>query len=105
MNGIVNDKSKSIFEWLNWLSIKWNNYEPFLDFEDGSDPKEVAEKFVDLNRIEFLHLFESLDKDDLDVLDQMQKLTESESHVFKMIHDQIDYLNKVKYVDFNKREY
>ena len=105
MNGIVNDKSKSIFEWLNWLSIKWNNYEAFLDFQDGSNPKEVAEKFVDLNRIEFLHLFESLDKDDLDVLDQMQKLTESESHVLKMIRDQIDYLNKVKYVDFNKREY
>ena len=105
MNGIVNDKSKSIFEWLNWLNNKWNKYEAFLDFEHGSNPKEVAEKFVDLNRIEFLQLFESLDKDDLDALDQMQKLTESEALVFKMIRDQIDYLNKVKYVDFNKRDY
>ena len=105
MSRIVNDKSKSIFDLLNWLNNKWNNYEAFLAFEEGSDPKEVAEKFVDLNRIEFLNLFESLDKEDLDVLDQMQKLTESESHVLKMIRDQIDYLNKVKYVDFNKREY
>lgn len=104
MNGIVNDKSKSIFEWLNWLSIKWNNYEAFLDFEDGSDPKEVAEKFVDLNRIEFLHFFESLDKDDLDVLDQMQKLTESEFHVFKMIKDQINFRKKVRFVDFQKNK-
>ena len=104
MNGIVNNNSKSTFEWLSWLSTKWNSYEAFLEFKDGSNPKEVAEKFVDLNRIEFLKLFESLDKDDLDMIDQLQKLTESESHVFKMIRDQIDYLNKVKYVDFNKRD-
>ena len=104
MNGILNDKSKSIFEWLDWLSNRWNNYEAFLDFNEGSDPKEVAEKFVDLNRIEFLQLFETLDKDDLDALDQMQKLIESESHVYKMIRDQIDYINKVKYVDFNKKK-
>ena len=105
MNGIVNDQSKGILEWMNWLSNKWNNYEAFIDFEKGANPKEVAQKFVDLNRLEFLELFQSLDKDDLDALDQMQKLTESESHVFKMILEQIDCLNKVKYVDFNKREY
>ena len=104
MNGIVNDKPKSIFEWLNWLNNKWNNYEAFIDFKDGSDPKEVAEKFVDLNRIEFLNLFESLDKEDLDILDQMQKLTESEFHVFKMIRDQIQFRKKVRFVDFKKKQ-
>jgi len=35
-------------------------------------------------------------------LDQMQKLTESEFHVFKMIRDQIRFRKKVRFVDFKK---
>jgi len=35
-------------------------------------------------------------------LDQMQKLTESEFHVFKMIKDQISFRKKVKFIDFKK---
>ena len=104
MNVFVNKEKKCIFEWLSWLNNKWNNYEAFIDFKHGINPKEVAENFVDLNRIEFLQLYDSLDKEDLDALDQIQKLAESESHVLKMIRDQIDYLNKVKYVDFKKKQ-
>ena len=102
MSGIDNGKSEDILEWFNWLSNKWNNYEAFIHFGDGIDPKEVAENFIDLNKVEFHRFFEALDQEDLDALDQMQKLTESESHVFKMIKDQINFRNKVKFVNFRR---
>ena len=102
MNRIKSQSSKGIFEWLTWLSNKWNNYEAFIDFKHGINPKEVAENFVDLNKGELLKFLESLDNDDIDALDQMQKLTESEFHVFKMIRDQIRFYKKVRFVDFKK---
>ena len=102
MNGVVKGNSKDILEWINWLNKKWNNYEAFIQYEDGFNPKEVAENFFDLNRGELINFFESLDKDDIDAFDQMQKLTESEFHVFKMIREQISFRKKVRYVDFRK---
>ena len=102
MNGVAMENSKDVVEWFNWLNTKWNNYEAFIQYEDGFNPREVAENFLDLNKGELLKFLETLDKDDIDVLDQMQKLTESEFYVFKMIRDQISFLNKVRFVDFSK---
>ena len=102
MNGVAKGNSKDIFEWFNWLNNKWNNYEAFIQYEDGINPKEVAENFLDLNKRELLKFLDSLDKDDIDALDQMQKLTESEFHVLKMIRDQINFRKKVRFVDFRK---
>ena len=102
MNGVAHGNSKDISEWFNWLNNKWNNYETFIQYEDGVNPKEVAENFLDLNKVELLKFLEALDKDDIDALDQMQKLTESEFHVFKMIKDQISFRKKVKFVNFKK---
>ena len=102
MNGVAKGNSKDIFEWFNWLNNKWNNYEAFIQYEDGINPKEVAENFLDLNKRELLKFLESLDNEDIDALDQMQKLTESEFHVFKMIRDQIRFRKKVRFVDFKK---
>jgi len=102
MNGVAKENSKDMVEWFNWLNTKWNNYEAFIQYEDGFNPREVAENFLDLNKGELLKFLETLDKDDIDVLDQMQKLTESEFYVFKMIRDQISFLNKVRFVDFSK---
>ena len=102
MNGVAKGKSKGIFEWFNWLNNKWNNYEAFIQYEDGINPKEVAENFLDINKRELLKFLDSLDNDDIDALDQMQKLTESEFHVFKMIKDQIRFRKKVRFVDFKK---
>ena len=103
MNGVAKGNSKYIFEWFNWLNNKWNNYEAFIQYEDGFNPKEVAENFLDLNKGELLKFLESLDNDDIDALDQMQKLTESEFHVLKIIRDQIRLSKKVKFVDFEKK--
>ena len=102
MNGVAKGNSKDIFEWFSWLNNKWNNYEAFIQYEDGINPKEVAENFLDLNKLELLKFLESLDNEDIDALDQMQKLTESEFHVFKMIKDQISFRKKVKFIDFKK---
>ena len=102
MNGVAKGNSKDIFEWFNWLNNKWNNYEAFIQYEDGINPKEVAENFLDLNKLELLKFLESLDNEDIDALDQMQKLTESEFHVFKMIGEQIRFRKKVRFVDFKK---
>ena len=103
MNGVANGNSKDISEWFNWLSNKWNNYEAFIQYEDGVNPKEVAENFLDLNKVEVLKFLDALDNDDIDALDQMQKLIESEFHVFKMIRDQIRFRKKVRFVDFKKK--
>ena len=102
MNRVAKGNSKDTFGWFNWLNNKWNNYEAFTQYEDGANPKEVAENFLSLNKGELLKFLEALDKDDLDALDQMQKLTESEFHVFKMIRDQISFRKKVRFVDFKK---
>ena len=98
---VIKEKRKS-FDWLNWLSHKWINYEAFVDFDYGSNPKEVAERFIDANRLEFIEFFDSIDKEDLDAINQFQKLTESEAHVLKIIRDQMNFKNKVRYVDFTK---
>ena len=103
MNGVAKGNSKDIFEWFNWLNNKWNNYEAFIQYEDGFNPKEVAENFLDLNKVELLKFLEALDNDDIEALDQMQKLIESEFHVFKMIRDHISFRKKVRYVDFQKK--
>ena len=55
-----------------------------------------------MNKGELLKLLDVLDKEDIDALDQMQKLTESEFHVLKMIRDQISSRKKVRFVDFKK---
>ena len=102
MNGVAKGNSKDIFEWFNWLNNKWNNYEAFIQYEEGVNPKEVAENFLDLNKGELLTFLESLDNDDIDALDQMQKLTESEFHVFKMIKEKISFHKKIRFVDFQK---
>ena len=103
MNGVAKGNSKDIVEWFNWLNNKWNNYEAFVQYKDGVNPKEVAENFLNMNKGELLKLLEVLDNDDIDALDQMQKLTESEFHVLKIIRDQIRLSKKVKFVDFEKK--
>ena len=104
MNGVAKENSKDMVEWFNWLNTKWNNYEAFIQYEDGINPKEVAENFLDLNKGELLKFLEVLDNDDIDALDQMQKLIESEFHVFKIISDQISFRKKVRFVDFQNNK-
>ena len=104
MSSVAKGNSKDIFEWFNWLNNKWNNYEAFIHFEDGVNPKEVAENFLDLNQLELLKFCEEIDNEDLDALNQMQKLSESESHVLRLIREQINNSRKVRFVDFKNHK-
>lgn len=105
MKNIVSDpyKDKDTFDWINWLNNSWNNYEAFVDFDAGNNPKEVANNFFDLNQNEFEQLFESLDNEDIEIIDQLYKLSESELHLFKILKGRINSKNKVKFVDFKRK--
>ena len=84
MNGVAKGNSKDIFEWFNWLNNKWNNYEAFIQYEDGFNPKEVAENFLDLNKGELLKFLEVLDKDHKGDTRVSLSLPMRKTHAFKI---------------------
>ena len=49
-------------------------------------------------------IFEKFDKEDQETLDQFQKLTECEWHIFRILKKQLEIRNKVTFVDFKKRK-
>ena len=94
-----NDESEL---WFNWLTRKLNSYEAFKDFALGQDPEEVAEKFIQLNSLDISDIFDKFDAEDKDTLDQFQKLTECEWHVFRILKKQLELRDNVLFVDFKK---
>ena len=105
MKKIVREQKNNNSEfWFIWLTRKLQSYEAFRDFSSGQNPEEVAEKFISLNNLGISEIFDKFDEEDKDTLDQFQKLTECEWHVFKILKKQLDLRNKVKFVDFKKRK-
>ena len=103
MKKIVRDKNNDESElWFNWVTRQINSYEAFKDFALGQDPKDVAEKFIEVNSLAISDIFDKFDDEDKDTLDQFQKLTECEWHVFSILKKQLDFRNKVTFVDFTK---
>ena len=98
------DNNKDSELWFNWLTRKLNSYEAFKDFALGQDPEDVAEKFIEVNSLAISDIFDQFDDEDKDTLDQFQKLTECEWHVFRILKKQLNYRNKVTFVDFRKRK-
>ena len=90
--------------WFNWLTRKLNSYEAFKDFSLGQDPKDVAEKFIEVNSLGISDIFDKFDDEDKDTLDQFQKLTECEWHVFRILKKQLEFRNRVTFVDFKKNK-
>ena len=88
--------------WFNWLTRKFNSYEAFKDFASGQNPKDVAEKFIEVNNLAISDIFDKFDEEDKDTLDQFQKLIECEWHVFRILKKQLDFRKKVTFVDFKK---
>ena len=100
---MVREENKNASElWLDWLTRKLNSYEAFKDFASGYNPKDVAEKFIQVNSLAISDIFDKFDEEDKDTLDQFQKLTECESHVFRILKKQLEFRNKVTFVDFKK---
>ena len=90
--------------WFNWLTRKLNSYEAFNDFAAGKKPDDVAEDFIIHNRIAISKVFASFDDEDKDILDQFQKLSECEWHVFQILKKQLILKNKVKYIEFKNKK-
>ena len=96
------EKNRESELWFNWLTRKLNSYEAFKDFASGKNPEDVAEKFIQLNSLAISDIFDKFDQDDKNTLDQFEKLTECEWHVFRILKKQLEVRNKVTYVDFIK---
>ena len=103
MKKIVREENNNDSElWFNWLTRKFNSFEAFIDFAAGQNPEDVAEKFIEVNRMGISDIFDKFDEEDKDTLDQFQKLTECEWHVFRILKKQLEFRNKVTFVDFKK---
>ncbi len=89
--------------WFNWLNRKLNSFEAFIDFASGQNPEDLAEKFIEVNRVGISDIFDKFDEEDKDTLHQFQKLTECEWHVFRILQKQLEFRNKVAFVDFKKK--
>ena len=88
--------------WFNWLTRKLNSYEAFKDFASGKNPEDVAENFIEVNSLAIADIFNKFDEGDKDTLDQFQKLIECEWHVFRILKKQLEFRNRVIFVDFKK---
>ena len=99
----VTEKNNNDSElWFNWLTRKLNSHEAFIDFASGQNPEDLAKKFIEVNSLGISDIFEKFDEEDKDTLDQFQKLTECEWHVFRILKKQLEFRNKVTFVDFKK---
>ena len=104
MKKIINQSNITNELWFSWLTRKLNSYEAFKDFQSGQNPEDVAENFISVNRNAISKVFEKFDEEDKYTLDQFQKLTECEWHVFRILKIQLESRNKVRFVDFKKRQ-
>ena len=92
MKKIVKKENNNESElWFNWLTRKFNSYEAFKDFALGHNPEDVAEKFIEVNSLAISDIFKKFDEEDKDTLDQFQKLTECESHIFRILKKKIRF--------------
>ena len=104
MKKFTYEKSLDKELWFNWLTRTLNSYEAFKDFSSGENPVDVAEKFLSVNRNAISEVFDGFDEDDKETLEQFQKLSECEWHIFRILKKHIESRNKVINVDFRKEK-
>lgn len=104
MKKIVNENNIKNEIWYSWLITKLNSYEAFNDFASGLNPEDVAQSFISINSIAISEVFKKFDDEDIDILDQFQKLTECEAHVLRILKSKLELKNKVRFVDFEKEK-
>ena len=100
----INKKYDKNEPWFKWLTRELNSYDAFQDFHLGKNPEDVAEAFISNNIIAISEVLEDFDEEDKYTLDQFLKLSECESHVFKILQKQIALKSKLVFVDFKKRK-
>ncbi len=103
MKKIVREENNNQSElWFSWLTRKINSHEAFKDFASGQNPEDVAKDFIEINSLGISDIFDRFDEEDKETLDQFQKLSECEWHVFRILKKQLESRNKVTFVDFKK---
>ncbi len=90
--------------WIHWLTRSFNSYEAFEELAFGKNPKNVAEKFLTINKNKISEVFEKCDEDDKDTLEQFQKLAECEWHIFRILKKQLESRNNVINLDFKAKK-
>ena len=103
MKKIANKKRNKIEPWFKWLTREFNSYDAFRDFDSGKNPEDAAENFISSNSVAISKVLENFDEEDKDTLHQFLQLTECEMHVFRILQKQIKSRNKIRFVDFKKR--
>ena len=103
MKKIVREQNDNNELWFNWLTRKLNSYEAFNDVDSDENPEDLAENFVSANSLRIVEIFSKFDEEDKDALDQFKKLIECEWHVFRILQNQFEFREKVRYVDFKKK--
>jgi len=98
----INTKNLNNEIWFNWLTRKLNSYEALNELDLGKNPKHIAENFISLNSPAISKIFKEFDEDDKNTLEQFQKLTECEWHVFRILKSKLLARNNVRFVDFRK---
>ena len=100
----INSKNLNNEIWFSWLTRKLNSYEALIELDLGKNPKHIAENFLSLNSSGITEILKEFDEDDENTLEQFQKLTECEWHVFRILEKQIKFRDKIRFVDFKKRK-
>ena len=100
----LNKKYNKNEPWFKWLTSELNSYEAFQDFASGKNPEAVAEDFISKNSNSIAEVLENFNEEDKDTLEQFLKLTECEWHVFRILEKQIALKNKIRFVDFKKKQ-
>tara|TARA_B100000945_G_scaffold160558_1_gene128937 strand:- start:372 stop:701 length:330 start_codon:yes stop_codon:yes gene_type:complete len=104
MSKIINEQNNTNELWFSWLTRKLNSHEAFKEFASGKNPEDVAEDFISVNSNAISKFFNKFDEEDKDTLEQFQKLTECEWHVFRILKNQLEIKNNVRFVDFKKEK-
>ena len=104
MNKIIKGENSNPELWFSWLTRKLNSHEAFNEFALGKDPKDVAEDFISANSNAISQVFNKFDEEDKNTFEQFEKLTECEWHVFRILKNQLEIKNNVRFVDFKHRK-
>ena len=69
-------------EWFKWFYKKWEGYSPGDLIDNGLNPSQIAERFVNDNQEDLLEIAKKFDIQNHDALHEFIKLSESELHIF-----------------------
>ena len=68
--------------WFKWFYKKWEEYSPGDLIDNGLNPSQIAERFVNDNQGNLLEIAKKFDNQNYDALQDFIKLSESELHIF-----------------------